>query len=278
MNREGRVSDAVRRPAPAPATPQAGTWSTLALAIREGRLLVTHPVALVALAFIPITHTFEPGPSWDPWDFISAPGLILSMWYGLPVYFAANRCASRARRAGTEEWLDAMPTSPVRRTAALCLACMGPFFVAVVLLIAFSIWASQQPENVLPPGPWRHLATALTVLGAGLLGVMVSQWFPFTGASSLVMIAIITAHLALQEDPSLTLLTGTPEWSAYRAFPSRALLTQAPPIWHAFYLLGLCCMAASGAFLTHKDCRGRALAVGAAATAMTAACAWRQLS
>jgi hypothetical protein len=194
------------------------------------------------------------------------------------VYFAANRCASLSRRAGVQEWLDAMPTSPVRRTAALCLACLGTFFVAGILLIAFTIWASHQPENVLPPGPWRHLATTLTVLGAGLLGVMVSQWFPFTGASSLVMIAIVAEHVALQEDPSLTLLTGTPEWSAYRAFPSRALLTEAPPIWHAFYLLGLCCMAASGAFLTHKSCRGRALAVGTVATALTAVCASLQLS
>jgi hypothetical protein len=86
----------------------------------------------VLLGFVPLiisTAQFEPQSAFDQGSRYSEPAPTVTMWLGVPTYFAANLHAAHARRALTDELLDTGLTSTQQRTLALCLRVTARFLV-----------------------------------------------------------------------------------------------------------------------------------------------------
>jgi hypothetical protein len=90
----------------------------------------------VLVGFVPLiisTAQFEPQSAFDQGSRYSEPVPTVTMWLGVPTYFAANLHAAHARRALTDELLDTGLTSTQQRTLALCLRVTARFLVAWAL-------------------------------------------------------------------------------------------------------------------------------------------------
>ena len=189
----------------------------------------------------------------------------LPTWfYGVAVYFAAHLVASRDRRAHAGEWLAALPSTARARVTALCLAALVPTAVcAVVVAVGHSVLLSTQ-EYFIPPTSW-HLAQApVTVLGGALLGTMVARWTSVPGVALLVMTSMVLVDAWLNNRPQTvqTLATYVP-WTAWpESGTAWAGFIGGSPAWHVAYLLALCGMAASGAFLRGVGATRAALVAG----------------
>jgi hypothetical protein len=192
-------------------------------------------------------------------------------------FFAANLAASRDRRALAGEWTSVLPLGSRARIAALCLGVLGPVLATIAMSAGLqAVYRFAGAEMVRYPDPGEFLIGPLTVLGGGLLGIMVALWAPWRGAAGLVMIALGVLTLGLGG-------AGRFEWLApfleltvseddrYIAFkPGSAT-------WHAAYLVCLSGMAAVGALLRPPAGRRRLLLAGAAFTAGAIICGWLQL-
>ena len=246
----------------------------VALGVTEIRRLVLHPVLLGGLALLAVTAGMErdlgPRPAYS---MITSAGIF---FIGPFTFFAANLLASRDRRHGSEEWLSSLPAPRKARTAAAQVACAGQAaFAAVLLTVVFASFSAA--GMLLRDPPLLEMATVpLSVLGAGLLGVMVGRWARFPGAALLVMVGLVVVHIAL---PDRVMLLGsyvefarwgetTNEWAGVIG-GSRA--------WHVVYLAGLCAMAAIGALLHDARRKLPLFLLGVAVTGVTALAAWAQL-
>ncbi len=120
------------------------------------------------------------------------------------------------------------------------------------------------------------LTGPLSVLGGGLLGVMVARWAPWPGAAALVMVALVTVHISLPE--RLRLLGAYVEFARWGE-PSWAWagVIDGSRGWHAIYLLALCGMAATGALLVDARRRMPVLLLGAVLTGCAVVAGWAQL-
>jgi hypothetical protein len=79
----------------------------------------------------------------------------MTFFYGVLVFFAANLLATRDRRADAEELLAATAARGFDRVLALCLAGLGPMFVATVV-VGFAAWAYDATDFlVVPPSFWQ---------------------------------------------------------------------------------------------------------------------------
>jgi hypothetical protein len=130
------------------------------------------------------------------------------------------------------------------------------------------------------PTVWHLAQGPLTVLGGALLGVMVARSTSVPGVALLVMLAMIAYDVWLGGDAMIEYqpLATYVAWAAWGNGTEWAGLIPGSAFWHDLYLLGLCAMAACGAFLREAAHRGRVLALGALLTALTAVPALLQLS
>jgi hypothetical protein len=270
------IEGAVLEDAPrAPDRP--GGWHAVRdLAVDEAFRMVRHPASLVGAALFLGLPWVEGAADGTGQLAYSELGEGLTMYYGVAAYFAAHRCASRARRAGAGEWLEPLPMTPARQTGAFCLACLGPFAAACLgLAVAYTL-VEQVDLVVLEPGLWRLLGSAVTVLAGCLLGVMVSRWLPVAGAPLLVMTGLVATCVLLQEVPLV--LSPYTDWVGWpNTVLAEPYVTQGSPGWHVAYLVGLGGMAAAGSFVVHPPVRHWALLGGLAALAVTVAAGLLQL-
>lgn len=240
--------------------------TVLVLAWQEGLRMLRHPSTLLGLAVrLWYAVAIAPNGPRDAFDVLTAGA---TFFVGVPVYFAANLVASRDRRADADELLAATPVPSQTRVRALCLAALVPAAFAMALTLVGHTLLLETGGYAPVPGFW-HLVTAPTsILGAGLLGVMVSRWLPVPDGAALVMVAMVAWNVVWANRVDTYAPLGTymswarwgddPEWHGY--------LPGSPP-WHVAYLLGLCAMAVVGAHLP-----------GAALTALTVVPATLQLT
>jgi hypothetical protein len=263
--------------APQPTTGPA--WATLALAIREAQLLLRHPVFLLGcVLLVTFAAQFAPENGLDQRTLYSEPALLVTMFLGIPTYFAANLRATHARRARTDELLDTAPTSPAQRTLALCLGALGPFLIAWALAIGLDAIAAARWHRVADPGTLRVLAAALAVLGGALLGIMIGRLVPVPGAALVTMVGIVTACLYLEWGADTKVLFSPyADWGAWTSLPAAIDVVPGSPGWHLVYIASLCLMAACGALLTHPQQRRTTMSIGAGATVLTIAAAIAQV-
>jgi hypothetical protein len=247
----------------------------------EGWRIVRHPIALAGFALMLTVMGAESGSGARAAFELLSTGP--TFFYGVFVYFAANLVASRDRRAHSGELLAATPAPATDRVAGLCVAALVPTavcaaFIAVAhaLMTALDVYGYQAVPTV-----WHLAQGPLTVLGGALLGIMVARLTKVPGIALLVMLAMVTydAWLAgegmIDRQPLATYVA----WAAWGGTSSAwAGLIPGSAAWHDLYLLGLCAMAACGAFLREAQNRWRVLAIGAALTALTAVPAVLQLA
>lgn len=238
----------------------------LALGLQEGRRIVLHPLALLGLLLtvLPIIVVADNGPREAFEVFLIGPG----SYYGVFVYFAAWSVASRDRRAHSGELLAAAPATGSSRVAGLCLAALAPATVCLLLVLATHAVQSARDLYVVAPGPGHLAQPVATVLGGALLGVMVARLTRVPGAALLVMIAMVAADVWLSSLENGALLGTFMTWTVYAPGPEWTSLHPGSPGWHSAYLLALCAMAATGAFLREAADRRRVLLVGAGCTVL----------
>lgn len=251
--------------------------TTLALAIREAQLLLRHPAFLLGIGLLIVFAIDQFG--WrsavDQDAIYSGPALAVTMFLGMPAYFAANLRATHARRARTDELLNTGPTSTQQRTLALCLGALGPFLVAWALAAGLDTIVASRYERFVEPGTLRVLAAALTVLGGALLGIMIGSLLPIPGAALVSMVGVVAACVYLQNGTN-NLLSPYTEWSAWSSSVWMGVVPGSPA-WHLVYIASLCFMAACGALATHPQWRRTTISIGAVAIALTITAALAQL-
>lgn len=251
----------------------------LVLAGREGRRIALHPLTLLGLAFwtVGVVNLSGDGPR-DAFEIVNAG---MTSFIGVPVYFAANLVASRDRRARSGELLAPHPVTERMRLHALLLAAFVPALAALALVqLTFTVQRSLG-HFLVEPTFWHLASGPATVLGAALLGIQVSRWFPVPGAAAVVMVAIFAWNVFTSNSGDRWAPLGTfhtwARWDESGRSSVWAGLTPGSPGWHVAYLLGLCAMAATGALLPGAASKRRVLAAGAALTVLTAGFAIAQL-
>ena len=250
------------------------------LAAAEGRRIVRHPLALCALAGVAWALLSGHGTPRDSFEVVVT---MPTYFYGVGVYFAANLVASRDRRAGGVELLAPTPVPEPTRVAAQCLGALLPALLTLGMVLATHLWYldagyyGAAPVDATPSG-WHLLQPAVTVLGAGLLGVMVARWAPHPLAAAAGMLAMVATNLALAaESRGLRPLGTFTDWARWSDSGAWVGLHDGSIRWHLGYLLLLCAMAATGAQLPTARSRVRVLAVGGVLTAAAAVVGWAQL-
>jgi hypothetical protein len=243
-----------------------GGLSLAAFAARETTLLLRHPVHLFGL-FYAAAFVVMPN-SGAFWVFFGGEGNSFCAWYGFAVYLAASLCRSRARRTGAQDWLEAMPLHDGYRLIASCLATLGPFFIACVVLFNARQRIGEQPNQVFDTSAPALLGYALVVLGAGLLGVAVGAWIRSPGIPLLIAIGIFAVS---SSDTSLSPFVTWIDWQH-----GGDILRQGSRQWHASYILGLAGMAACSAVGRYRPWFRVSCIAGAIFTGLTLTAAFAQ--
>ncbi|WP_433214607.1 hypothetical protein [Microtetraspora malaysiensis] len=242
-----------------------------AMAINEMWRLLRHPLHLLGAALWSLAIAKN---AWDgPRPAFSDLTEPMTMFWGVPVFFAANLVASAARRAGAEEMLGVLPRGRAERTGALCLAAFGPFLVGVgaQALLSFLYVATENQLERFPTV--AELACGpLNLLGACLLGIAMARWTPWPGAPVLTMVALVSCNLIVNTTGTgygdgvgpFYLLGFYADFAVWGPAPSLAAAGFNPGStgWHAVYLFGLCLGAGALAILADSSRRLLWSAVG----------------
>ncbi|WP_344087192.1 hypothetical protein [Luedemannella helvata] len=247
------------------------------LALAEANLLLRHPLHLLGAALYVFTFFADLGGSQrEAYSWIT--NTVAIVW-GVPTFFAAHLVATAHRRAGGDELLAALPDERQRRTAASLLAAVAPFLVACVAQAMAAAYYALAPVEVERfPLPAELLAGPLCVLGAGLLGVMVSRWAPWPGAPLLAMVVLFAFNLRLRGDAMwLGFYVEFARWGPEPDSPGGWGFIDGSANWHAAYLLALCLLAGAGALAREPRWRGRWVGVGLLCGVAVVATGWAQL-
>jgi hypothetical protein len=245
------------------------------LGLQEGMRILRHPISLVGAALM-ITVVLTVGDN-DPRDAFEATSNGPTFFFGVFTYFAASLVASRDRRAHAGELLAAAPSPAAYRVAGLCAGALVPALVCALFVVAVHAMNQARGLYDVVPG-FFHLAQGpLTVLGAALLGIMVGRLTSIPGAALLAMVAMFGWNVWTSNTGEIQLLGTYMSWGVYAPHPGWVGMQPGSPGWHDAYLLGLCAMAATGAFLREAARPRRVLALGALLTALTAVPAYLQL-
>ena len=248
----------------APASPAA---VPVVLGLQEGWRIVRHPISVVGFLLLIALIGSEAGDG--PRNAFEALTIGPTFSYGVFVYFAAHLVASRDRRARSRELLAATPVPDTGRVAALSVAALVPALLALALVLAVDAANRAQGVYVVAPSAWHLLQSPLTVLGGALLGVMVARLTGVPGVALLAMAAMFAVNVWLNDRPeSLQPLATFVPWAVWVEGDGWGGFHPGSPGWHVGYLLALCAMAATGAFLTSARSTARVLLVGAGFTAL----------
>jgi hypothetical protein len=224
--------------------------TVLVLARQETTRLLRHPLSIAGLALYAL---FATGNLLGPADPIRTFGFIdttPTVVPGLFALLAGSLLASRDHRARTDELLTPLPGRAVERVAAMCLACLAPAALTLLLVLALHAVQLQQGLYVESPGLGHLTQGAVTVLGGGLFGVMVGTWTPTRSAALLALVLMVVVNLAVAADGwPHHLFALLVEWSIYVPEGAWVGLRAGSPGWHLAYLLGLCGLAACAALL-----------------------------
>jgi hypothetical protein len=246
---------------------------------------VRHPAVLAGLAFggvfLAVNRLAE---SDVPSGFEAI--RFLPFFLAIGTFIAANLCALRNRRHGTEELYDAEPLSARRRTAAHLLSVLWVVAVAVgwVGIVFLSLVVSDGVVVGFIDGV-RHRAPTVAELALGpivvglfgVVGIMVARWIP----SVIVPLLAVVAALPYLMVEAWTVAEGpsgwyVPLWSAARhggswievgsgsGYSPVIDFAVAALTWHLLYLIGLIVIASVLALARHGWTRrlGVAAAVG----------------
>jgi hypothetical protein len=177
-----------------------------------------------------------------------------------------NAAALRSRRNGTVHQFDVLAMEPWRRTAAHVLSVV-PFAAlsALVVTVEFT-WQALKP-GAIGHGSIGELAVGpLTVLLAGVVGVLLARLVPSPFAPMLFVVAayllVMVASSVEAEGAWVGRLSPVLFSENSGGDPVPSDLLGRPAAWHAIYLVGLCALLICAALLLSG---GRTLGVKVAA-------------
>jgi hypothetical protein len=273
--------DAVVAWAPATVVRDRSRWRVIrTLGLVEARRLARHPVVLAGTALAVMAFGLSPGAE-DAQSYFELTGSGSAGLYLPPlVFLAAHLDATRSRRAGTGDLLDAAATDQVVRTLAACFAGVVAAGGVLLLVLAGYAWY-RATGRVLPrwPGPFELVLLPLSVLGATALGTMAGRWLPWRGAGPPVLLVLVavTVLLAADQHDTAPYFASFADLIDWEARPGSDIALPVHASAHAAYVLGLDAMAVVGAVL--RDRRTRLWwGIGAAAVLWTAAMGVWQVS
>ncbi|MFE9839892.1 ABC transporter permease [Streptomyces sp. NPDC005551] len=189
------------------------------------------------------------------------------------VLVCANRAVLRSRRRGTDQSFAVLLMEPWRRTAAHALSVV-PVAVVTALVVALDFTCTALKPGAVGHGSPAELAVGpLTVLLAGVLGVLLARLVPSVFAAPLFVVGgLVLATLlsaALSDARWLRWLWPVVTDSGTEPLPSDLL--GRPAAWHALYLAGLAAALACAAVLAAGGRTRLVAAVTVAALAATGA-------
>lgn len=252
--------------------PRTAVW---ALARKEGRRLVRHPIFVVGVLLSVAAFEFATwleAPVLHRDDVLTS-GSLLAL--AGATFLAANLGALRTRRLGTEELFGSTPTDPAARTLGHLMSVA--WAAGAALLVALVEVATLLPfDPVGVPSILELLMGPLIVALFGVLGVGVARWLPSVATAPVALVALGGIQLYL-----LTQLPGGGDhqsrtrWLAPWVPLSAGGLGGEPPPelvirptgWHLLYLAGLALTFGAVALARHEF-RGRRTAALAAGLAV----------
>ncbi|MFJ8107591.1 ABC transporter permease [Streptomyces sp. NPDC096132] len=190
-----------------------------------------------------------------------------SAWplFAIAVLVCTNAAALRSRKHATEQQFGVLALEPWRRTVAHALSAV-PFAALTALVVAVEYLREAMKPGAIGHGSLGELAAApLTVLLAGVTGVLLARALPSAFAPILFVIAfylaMIMASAAGAGDNGWGWLSPITLDVDKGGDPVPADLLGRPAAWHALYLVGLCVLVTCAALLLSG---GRTRAVKAA--------------
>jgi hypothetical protein len=238
----------------APSLPSAAPVGSVApaLARREVVRLLRHPFMVLGFGLYAMTTGYSLFVDTSATTAFSLIDSMPSFYPGVFTILAGSLVASRDHRAGTGELLSPLPGRALERVLALCLACLAPAALMLLLTLVLHTVYLQQGVYVDEPGIAHLTQGAVTVLGGSLFGVMVGTWAPTRSAALLALLLMVFANFWLNADEGPENLLGLSiGWGEWGSDDGRVWGGLAPgsPAWHVAYLLGLCGLAACAALL-----------------------------
>jgi hypothetical protein len=252
------------------------------LALRESRRLLLHPFTLLGFAIYVVATVATVIADEGPRSAFETISLVQSFYPGMMLVLSGAMLATRDLRAGSADVLAPLPGRAEERVKALALAAVGPALVGLVLSVTLHVvylgldrYAST-PEGV--PGVWHVLGGPVTLLGATLFGVMLGVWVPSRTAALLGLVALVVYNLVLDSRGEYQLFGMSVAWARWGLYAGDwAGVVPGSPALHVVYLLALCGMAASAAWLRVADRRTAPVVTGLVALAVAVAAGIGQL-
>ncbi|MBN0045136.1 ABC transporter permease [Streptomyces actuosus] len=193
----------------------------------------------------------------------------------LAVLLCVNHAVLRSRRHGTDRHFGVLPLQPWRRTLAHALSAVPLAGLVAVVVGAEFAWAASKPGAVGHGSLFELVVAPLSVLLAGVVGVLLARLIGSAFAAPLfvvglyVLLAVFSIATSGSDPHWLRWLSPVVPESGGDPLPSGLL--GRPAAWHALYLVGLTVALLCGA-VTASGRRTRTVAVvTAAALAATAA-------
>jgi hypothetical protein len=255
--------------------PPVASAALRSLAALEARRYLRSPLFVIGVGLLVWTTVVATGHfgnnpwSTDPGDMDFLPAFCL----GLLGVFVGHQLTRSLDASG--EAIGASPSDGVRRTAALCLACLVPGVVALAWVgwIYAALAVGEIPLSATIGSGARAamlLSGAVAAVGGPLFGVLVARWVRFPG-SALVAVVVLagwtlgsTVALAMAPSRTGTLLhlsAPLTNWVSADGPRSPAWVAGGSPGWYLGYVVLLCGLAATAALLpgTTGPRRGRLL-------------------
>jgi hypothetical protein len=239
-----------------------GTSSPLrALAEVEALRFARHPLFLVTVALVARSAWLEHSDSYaqDHSALEQALGPVFLL--GLGGMLVAYRLTRSTRRA--EDAVAGVPSDEPTRTAALLLACLVPFTVAVAAMANIvvvwhldpSTWSTGWASFTATERDAMMVAAALAGLGGPVLGVCLGRWWRWPGAPLVATVGLVAWSILTlapldsrwgnawhMSAPFVLWVTGSD------SDPTPGVLGGSP-VWRVGYVLALIGLAATAAML-----------------------------
>lgn len=253
-----------------PAPPVASV-ALRSLAALEARRYLRAPLFLIGVGLLVWTTVVSTGDfgqhvgTTDPGDLNILPAFCL----GLLGVFVGHQLTRSLDVSG--EAIGASPSDGVRRTTALCLACLVPGVVALAWVgwIYLALALDGIPlSGTIGAGARATmlLSGAVAAVGGPLFGVLVARWTRFPGSALVAVVVlagwVLGSTVALAMPPSragtlLHLSAPLTNWVSADSPRSPSWVAGGSPGWYLGYQLVLCGLAVTAALLPSATGRRR---------------------